>query len=196
MRRWSRWYEEVPQLERLATELREYQSQVFPGLVQTRDYASALLRDSGPWVSEEDRKKRLESRIKRQNILDKEDPPFMAMVVEAPVIERPVGGDEVLLNQLKHVLGLMERGAITFQVMPRNLDIHPGASGPFRIYTFPDKASVASAEYMEGEQLMDEMIRVQRCTTIFGTLQAEAYSPRASKELIRKAQDSIHEGTA
>lgn len=190
------WYEEVPQLEHMATELREYQSQVFPGLVQTRDYASALLRDTGPWVPDGDLEKMLESRLKRQSILDKDDAPLVAMVVEAPVIERPIGGYKVLLNQLRHVLVLIKRGAITFQVMPRNLDTHPGASGPFRIYTFPDKAPVASAEHMEGEQLMDEMIRVQRCATIFGTLQAEACSPRASKELIRKAQDNIHEGTA
>ena len=185
------WYEEVPQLERAVSELREYQSQVIPGLIQTPEYAAALLRDTGPWRSSEDRERMVKSRIDRQEILKKAHPPLVSIVVEAQAIRRAVGGRRVLKGQLQQVLDLIEEGTVRFQVMPPDVECHPGASGPFRVYVFPDKPMVASAEHMEGEQLMDEMIKVQHCTTIYGILQSEALSPRASVDLIRKVKDEI-----
>lgn len=183
------WYEEVPQLEQAVSELREYQSQVIPGLIQTSDYAKALIRDSTPWASVTEIDRMVESRMQRQEILDKEHPPLVSMVVEAIVITRAIGGKRVLKDQLKQVVDLIEKGTVRFQVMPPEPESHPGASGPFRVYSFPDKPQVASAEYMGGEQLMDEMLKVQRCVTIFGLLQSEALSPRASIDLIRKVID-------
>lgn len=187
------WYEEVPQLEQAVSELREYQSQVVPGLIQTPEYSKALIQDSAPWASATDVDRMVESRMQRQEILNKEHPPLLSMVVEAPAIGRAIGGGPVLKGQLEQILSLIKKGVVRFQVMPPDAQCHPGASGPFRIYTFPDKPMVASAEHMGGERLMDEMIMVQHCITIFGILQSESLSPRASVDLIRKVKDEIDE---
>ncbi|RCV56666.1 helix-turn-helix domain-containing protein [Marinitenerispora sediminis] len=185
------WYEEVEQLERRVTELREYQPQLIPGLIQIEDYARAVYREGAPWITPTDRERRVRSRLQRQHILEKEAPPLVSMVVEASVIQRAIGGQKVLKEQLTHVLGLIEREAIRFQVMAPDAECHPGASGPFRIYTFVDTPQVASAEYMGGEMTLDDTMKIQQCATIFGVLQSEALSPRASSELVRKVRDNL-----
>ncbi|XKK37192.1 helix-turn-helix transcriptional regulator [Nocardiopsis sp. ARC36] len=186
------WYTEVGQLEREATELREYQPLVFPGLVQCKSYARGLLADTGPWRSQQEFKQMVDSRVERQEVLERVDLPLLSIVVEESVLRRAVqGGKPVLIEQLTKSLELIERGKVRFQVIPVDAECHPGASGPFRLYTFPEKPTVASAEHMKGEQFMDDMMQVQHCAMLFGILQAEALSPRASRELIRKVKEEL-----
>ncbi|MDA8370388.1 MAG: DUF5753 domain-containing protein, partial [Nocardiopsaceae bacterium] len=187
------WYEEVEELERAVSELREYQSSIAPGLIQTEGYIRALLKNSAPWASTLDVDRMVESRLQRQKILEKDQPPLVSMVLEVSVIERVIGGKQVLSDQLARMLHLIDEEVVRLQVMPPGVGCHPGGSGPFRIYTFPDRPMVASAEHMLGEKLTDEMIHVQQCVTIFGILQSEALSPSASRSLIRKVKDKLDE---
>ncbi|NKY98200.1 helix-turn-helix domain-containing protein [Nocardiopsis alborubida] len=186
------WYTEVGQLEREAIELREYQPVIFPGLVQCESYTRNLLTDSAPWFSAEEIKQMVTLRMERQQILKGDNPPLVSVVVEEAVLRRNVrGGRKVLGEQIARVQALIDEERIRFQVIPADTECHPGGSGPFRLYTFPDRHTVASAEHMEGEQLMDDMMQVQHCATLFGVLQSEAMSPRASRDLIRKAKEEL-----
>ncbi len=76
-------------------------------------------------------------------------------------------------------------------MVPADAECHAGGSRPFRLHTFPDRHTVTSAEHMEGEQLMDGMMPVQHCATLFGVLQSEALSPRASRDLISKVKEEL-----
>ncbi|WP_017593689.1 helix-turn-helix domain-containing protein [Nocardiopsis potens] len=185
------WYEEVEQLEAVMTELREYQGQVIPGLFQTKDYIKAANRDTAPWVSAAELEEMAKSRLQRQAILEKETPPLIYVVLEASAVTRIIGSPKVLSAQLERVLALIEKEVIRLQVVPPNPGCHPGASGPFRVYSFSDKPMVASAEYQQGEILIDDSRKVQQCMTIFGALQAEAMSPRQSAEFIRKVKEEL-----
>ena len=187
------WHKEVSDIEQKVTELREYQCQVIPGLIQTADYARATFRDGVPWASAADIEVMVESRLKRQKILDKEHPPLVSMVVESHVLSRIVGDESIQITQLDHVLALIEEGKIRLQVTSPNARHHPGNSGPLRIYTFPDDPTLASAEHSGGEALMTDQDTVQKRMTIFGFLQAEALSTGASMELIREVRKSIDE---
>ncbi|MFC3999772.1 Scr1 family TA system antitoxin-like transcriptional regulator [Nocardiopsis sediminis] len=190
------WYERVEELERNISELREYQSSVIPGLIQTEGYIRGLLRDSAPWASKQEVERMVKSRLNRQRILDRDEPPSISMVIEESVLKRHVGASDdpgTLSVQLARVLDLIDRGVLRMQVMPADAECHPGASGPFRIYTFPDEPVVASAEHMWGEQVSDKRTHVQQCTAVFGILQSEARSPRASRDLIRKVKDELDE---
>lgn len=178
------------------SELREYQPLVIPGLFQVPSYARAVLRDTTPLASSGDLKSMAKARMQRQVILKKEDPPKISVVVEAAVIERPVGGFDVLYEQLGYLLGLIDSEAIRLQVVQPSPPFHPGGAGPFRIYTFPDKPVVVSAEHMGGEQLMDETMLVQHSMAVFGILQAEALSTRASRDLIRKVKEELDNNEA
>ncbi|MEU0239508.1 helix-turn-helix transcriptional regulator [Nocardiopsis sp. NPDC006198] len=187
------WYTEVGQLEREATELREYQPLIFPGLIQCESYTRGLLADTVPWFSPKEIDQMVTLRMARQEVLERqENRPLVSIVVEEAVLRRAVrGGQPVLIEQLTSVIKLIDKEQIRFQVIPSDAECHPGGSGPFCIYAFPDKPVVASAEHMKGEALMDDMMQVQHCAMLFGILQAEAMSPRASRELIRKTKEVL-----
>ncbi|MEU0488746.1 helix-turn-helix transcriptional regulator [Nocardiopsis sp. NPDC006139] len=187
------WYKKVPKLEQKSTELREYQSQIFPGLIQTPEYARTTIRDSLPWASTSVVEEMVLARKKRQEILMRDHPPLVSIVVEAFVLDLIMGDERTQIAQLDWVLQLAEEGRIRFQVTPPRSHYHPGTAGPFRIYTFPDNPPLASAEYASGEVLIDDQETVQKCMTIFGLLQAEALSMGASVEFVRKVRESIEE---
>ncbi|MFL1426418.1 helix-turn-helix domain-containing protein [Nocardiopsis sp. frass1] len=187
------WYKKVPKLEQKSTELREYQSQIFPGLIQTPEYARTTIRDSLPWASATVVEEMVLARQKRQEILMRDHPPLVSIVVEAFVLDLIMGDETTQIAQLDWVLQLVEEGRIRFQVTPPRSHYHPGTAGPFRIYTFPDNPPLASAEYASGEVLIDDQETVQKCMTIFGLLQAEALSMGASVEFVRKVRESIEE---
>lgn len=186
------WYPEVEQLERMMTELREYQSQVVPGLIQTEDYARAANRDTSPGVSAAELAEMVKARMRRQVILES-NPPLIYMVLEATAVTRVIGSRRILSTQLARVLMLMEKRVVRLQVVPPNPGSHPGASGSFRVYSFADKPMVASAEHQQGELLMDDSRKVQACLAVFSAVQAEALSPGQSAEFIRKVKEELDE---
>lgn len=190
------WYEEVEQLEAMMSELREYQPLVIPGLIQAIPYATAVLRDTTPLATKAELEDMVESRKRRQKILSKDDPPKISVVLEAEVIYRPIENRDILRGQLGDLLDLIDEGTIRLQVVPPRPSFHHGGAGPFRIYSFPDKPTLASAEHMGGEQLMDEMSQVQHCAAVFGLLQSEALSTRESRDLIRKAKEELDDDEA
>lgn len=188
-----KWYEQVPEIEQRVSELREYQCQLVPGLIQTADYARATIKDTAPWASPAEVERMVTSRMERQVILTKDHSPLVSIVVEEFVLGRVIGDEAIQVAQLDRVLELVDQGSIRFQVLPDNARHHHGAAGPFRIYTFPDSPALASAEYAGGEVQMDDLETVQKRMTIFGCLQAEAMSMVASMELVRKVRESNSE---
>ncbi|MDE3725118.1 helix-turn-helix transcriptional regulator [Nocardiopsis sp. N85] len=187
------WYKKVPKLEQQSTELREYQSQIFPGLIQTPEYARTTIQHTAPWATTDEVEEMVLARKKRQEILERDHPPLVSVVVEAFVLDLIMGDETTQIAQLDWVLQLVGEGKIRFQVTPPRTLYHPGAAGPFRIYTFPDNPPLASAEYASGEVLIDDQETVQKCMTIFGLLQAEALPMGASVEFVRKVRESIEE---
>ena len=187
------WYEKSRDFERRVSMLREYQCQIFPGLIQTEDYARAIIRDAAPWASSTEVESMVGSRVARQEILEKAHPPLVVIVVEEFVLNRIVGDERTHTAQLDHVLKLIETGGIRFQVVPSRSESHPGVAGPFCIYTFPDNPMLASAEYAGGEVVMDDPNKVEQRMMIFGLIQGEALSPKSSAELVRKVRKNIDE---
>jgi transcriptional regulator with XRE-family HTH domain len=187
------WYDRVPDMERKVSELREYQCLLFPGLIQTPDYARVAIQDSLPWCAPSEVTRMVESRMQRQEILYKEHPPLVSMVVEASVLSRVMGERHIQVGQLDSLLTLVEEGRLRFQSMPPEPQRHPGSGGPFRIYTFPGAPALASAEYAGGEVLMEDLEEIQQRMTIFGFLQADALSLDATVELVRTIRKSFDE---
>ena len=133
--------------------------------------------------------------MRRQGILET-DPPLICGVGGERGDTWIIGSRKILSAQLDEVLSLMEKRVVRLQVVPPNPGCHPGASGPFRVYSFPDKPMVASAEYQQGEILMDDSRKVQACLSIFSSVQAEAWSPGQSADFIRKIKEELDEYTA
>ena len=162
------WFEAYVGLEEVATQVRAYEVQFVPGLLQTEDYARAvtLLGHDDAMPSENERRVRL--RMARQAVLDKPDPPNVWAVVDEAVLRRAAGGPAVMEGQLKHLIEMAKRPNVTIQIMPFQAGGHSAAGGPFSILRFaePDLPDVVyleqltSALYLDKPDVVDSYLKV------------------------------------
>jgi DNA-binding XRE family transcriptional regulator len=181
-------FAELPELEGAATQIRDFQTLVFPGLIQTQGYARAIFEDGYPGMPSASVEELVRARISRQRILEEEPRPLVLFLIAEAVFHQQVGnrGPELLHEQVQRVLHEMESGRVRVQIIPRDTKRHYGSGGPFRLYTFADEPSVASAEYMTGETVISDKNRYQECVTTFGLLQGEAHSESTSLQMVRE----------
>ena len=118
-----------------------------PGLLQTRSYASAVIRACRPYDAQEELERDAAARIERQNILAWDDPPKLWVVLSEGVLRQAVGGARVMREQLDHLLSLAEAQGIVLQVLPFAVTDAPGVDGPAAMFEFDDSPAVA---YLEG----------------------------------------------
>ncbi|MBB5773750.1 helix-turn-helix domain-containing protein [Nonomuraea jabiensis] len=111
------WFRQWPKIEADAHTLRTWQPLVVPGLLQTRNYARAILSGQ-PGISNERVDEEAEARLARQVVFDRPEPPMYAAVIDEGVLLRPIGGAEVMRQQLDHLLKLLAHPCITLQIVP------------------------------------------------------------------------------
>jgi transcriptional regulator with XRE-family HTH domain len=151
------WLEPYVGLEAAASVLRTYEVQFVPGLLQTEEYARALIRQ-GAAASEDEIERRAELRLSRQEILGGGNPPQVWAVVDEGALRRPVGGREVLRRQLEHLIAMTEHPAITIQILPFTAGSHSAMGGPFTILRFaePDLHDVVYIEQLTSALYLDK----------------------------------------
>ncbi|MBT2226650.1 DUF5753 domain-containing protein [Nonomuraea sp. NEAU-A123] len=111
------WFREWPKIEGEACTLRTWQPLVIPGLLQTRGYARAVLQGQ-PGITEDQVNEALEARLARQVIFTRSAPPIYSAIIDEVVLSRPIGGPEVMKEQLEHLVKLLSHPCITLQVVP------------------------------------------------------------------------------
>jgi DNA-binding XRE family transcriptional regulator len=127
------WFGKWPQVERQATSLWSFQPCVFPGLLQTPEYARAVLEAAHLDI---DLEEALATRLDRQQVLTKEDPPMFVSLLAQSVLLHKVGSSEVMYDQLTHVAKMAEHGNIIVQVVPHSSATCAGFVGAFVIASF------------------------------------------------------------
>jgi transcriptional regulator with XRE-family HTH domain len=167
-------------LEAEAVSVNTFQLAIIPGLVQTPDYARALIRSGARRFSEEEVEKRLEIRIARQRILTAEDPLRLFMVLDEAALRRPIGGADVMKEQMRHLLQAADLPNVELQVIPMAAGEHAGVTGSFSILEFPDPEDhdAVYVETLAGELFMEEPEEVRPYSIAFQHLNAVALSPR------------------
>jgi len=155
------WVEPYVGLEAAASVIRTYEVQFVPGLLQTEEYARALIRQ-GSAVSEDEVDRRAELRISRQEVLRGATPPQLWAVVDEGALRRPVGSREVTRRQLEHLITMAEHPAVTLQVLPFTAGSHPAMGGPFTILRFaePDLNDVVYIEQLTSALYLDKASEV------------------------------------
>ncbi|MGJ7908871.1 helix-turn-helix domain-containing protein [Actinopolyspora sp. H202] len=144
------WMKTFVGLEGLATREFMYEPLALPGLVQTPDYAQALLADNLR-VSAIDAERVVKLRMERQQrLFDGNSPLNFQTVIEESVLDRLVGGAEVMASQLRHLLELATRDNVTMHVMPLSVPVHDGLDGEFSVLDFEEAKSVGYIEYPNG----------------------------------------------
>ena len=180
-------------MEAAAASVRAYQAQLVHGLLQTEDYARALLRALRTEDTRESVEKLVEFRMARQAQLTRDKNPLRLWVIlEEEVLKRPIGGLAVMQVQLQRLLEAAEEPAITIQVLPTARGAHAGLDGSFSIFEFPDPGDrdVAYVGGPVGTVFIEKLEDVRRFATRFDHLRAAALDIGESADLIaRTARD-------
>ncbi|MFB7568905.1 helix-turn-helix domain-containing protein [Streptomyces sp. NPDC056165] len=178
------WFSIYIGLEQDASTLRQYQSEVLPGLIQSAAYAREL-HTCGSYMSPENIDRAVQVRLERQSMLSAPSAPDCWFIVNEGAVRRVVGDRELMREQLKRVLEAAEQPSVTLQVLPFDAGTCP-TTGPFTMLGFPDpedpdivyRDGITDATYLEGEP------HVREYTRAFDELRAAALSPRRTTQLI------------
>jgi len=187
------WFEAYIGLESEAVRLHDFQSLVIPGLLQTEDYARAVLR-AGPHArssAEIDRQVAL--RMERQKILSQAEPPDVWVVLSESVLRVHVGGPAIMRAQLRQLAGVAERPNITLQVLPLATVAHVHPVSPFTMLEFPNTAdpAVVYLEHLTGSLFLENEDEVRRYRVIFDHLRAESLGTGESADLIAQVEADL-----
>lgn len=176
-------------LEAEASGLRSYEIGVVHGLLQTTDYARAILRASAPRHTADQIERLVDLRMERQRRLDDNPPLDLWVIHDEAVIRRTVGGPVVMRHQLAHLLVAAGLPGVTLQVLPFDTGAHAGHDGPFSIVAFHDRSDseVVYVESTAGPIYLEKDREVRASAEVFDRLRAAALPPEASLDLISKA---------
>ncbi|MEV1049807.1 helix-turn-helix transcriptional regulator [Streptomyces sp. NPDC049887] len=174
-------------LETDAASLRVYEPQIVPGLLQTREYAEALITGALPETPSSDVEKRVQVRVRRQERIASDETPLrLWAVVDEAALRRVVGNREMMREQLEHLVEQSQLPHVTVQVLPFSMGAHPGITGHYAILEFPD-ASDSSVVYIEGvtsDLYLEKANDVHKYTVMYEHLRAQALNVEQTREFI------------
>jgi transcriptional regulator with XRE-family HTH domain len=181
-------------LEAEAASLRVYEAQVVHGLLQTEDYARAVMSTVRRRQTPDEIDRLVKLRMQRQEVLMRADPLELWIILDEAVLRRMVGPSCVMRQQLEHLYETSQWPNVTLQVLTFGSGLHPGMGGPFAIIEFPERfdPDVVYTEGITGQAYIEERDREVRARSeTFDLLRAAALPPADSALLIR----SISEGS-
>jgi transcriptional regulator with XRE-family HTH domain len=182
----------VVPFEREAARIHGWELGAIPGLLQTEEYAHALIRVSRPMDSDAAIERLVAARMARQAIVTREHPPVLWYVIDEGIFRRLVGGPAVMGAQIDRVIEAASTPGIVIQVLPFKAD-HAGTDGPISIYEFADAPTVCYTECYSGGRIVEGHAEVVDLTTVMSLLRAAALPPRESLELARQIRREIND---
>lgn len=184
--RWFlRWSDEV---EPRARVLRSWDPLLVPGLLQTTSYARLVFR-GGLAASEQQVEEQISARMRRQLIFKRDSPPVLWALLDEWVIRRPVGGREVMVEQLDHLAAVAERQNVTIQLVPHDSPCTAGLMSGFVLAELPDAPTTVSVESAGAGEVSAEHELVTVIWGRYDKIRTEAYRPGQSLEMIKEARD-------
>lgn len=178
------WFRPFVDYEASARSLRLFEHVLVPGLLQTEEYARAVLA-TRPNTTDEETEQLVAARLERQVILTG-DPPLLWVVLDEGVLRRQVEDAKVMHGQLSHLAELSCRPNITVEVVPYSAGAHSGLLGAFVVAEFEDAPAIMYLETAAGGQIAEDADMVTQVMLTFDTLRSEALPRRVSRDLIMK----------
>ncbi|MGN2636891.1 Scr1 family TA system antitoxin-like transcriptional regulator [Nocardia takedensis] len=176
-----------------ALSARHYQTSYIPGLLQTPQYAGAVIDTSMPKVEAAVTESRVSARMNRATVLTKDEPLELWVVLDEAAITRVVGGTEVMYGQLQKLVEQSKQKNVILQILPFDAGAHPGMAGSFTLLDFPEPndPELVYVEGIAGDELIEGHIEIRRFGVIFDQLRAMALSPRDSITRIQRVADQL-----
>jgi transcriptional regulator with XRE-family HTH domain len=185
------WFGPRVLFEDKATRIHEWEMRGIPGLLQTRSYASAVIRACRPYDSDEELERDAAARVERQNILMRDDPPKLWVVLSEGVLRQAVGGVRVMREQLDHLLRLAEAQGIVLQILPFAVTDAPGVDGPAAMFEFDGSPTVAYLEGWGSGRVLKDPKEVAAIATALSMIKGCALSPIDSAQLMTKIRSEL-----
>jgi transcriptional regulator with XRE-family HTH domain len=182
------WFQTYIGLEDATSILRVYEVQFVPGLLQTADYARAVIARGLPAASEEEIERRVSIRITRQELLTKPGGPHLWAVLDEAALRRPMGSPEVFRSQLEHLIEVTQQARITLQIAPFRSGSHAAEAGAFTIMRFPeaDLPDVVYIEQLTSALYLEKREDVERYSEVMERLSVDSEPPERTAEIIRE----------
>ncbi|MFC9425454.1 Scr1 family TA system antitoxin-like transcriptional regulator [Streptomyces sp. NPDC056987] len=179
------YFEPARQLEQQATAIREFALSFVPGILQTNRYASAVLGTTYPPRSDEERDRHVVTRLERANILADPVTPVVWALLDEAVLRRPVGGPEVMAEQILHIVHLAEIKRVRVHVLPLALGVHPLMQSMLTLMWFEDQPPAAYSEGLSVGKVHDSPAVVERLQGAYDLALGDALPLKESLTLMR-----------
>lgn len=180
-----------------ATALYVFEHSLVPGLLQTPEYARAVLA-TRPNTAEDEIDNLVAARLARQDVLTRDEPPapLLWALIDEGVLHRPVAPAEVMREQLARLMELSRRPNVTVQVLPYSAGGHTGLLGAFTIADLGGNPGTVNVEDITDGRVFEDPSMVSRVTLRYKSLQSEALPKGASRELIARVAEERWTGSA
>lgn len=180
------WFHPYLGLEEAAALIRTYEVQFIPGLLQTEDYARAVIVDGNRGVPADVIDRRVSVRMNRQKLLTRPESPRLWVVVDEAALRRPIGGTKVMRAQLEHLASLTDHPNLVLQVMPFRFGSHAAEGGAFSILRFPepDLPDIVYIEQLTGASYLDKREDVDHYMEAMNRLCVDSIAPESTADVL------------
>jgi transcriptional regulator with XRE-family HTH domain len=181
------WFQSYVGLEAAATLLRTYEMQFVPGLLQTEQYARAVILLGHGAATPAEVESRVRLRLARQEILRRSEPLRLWAVIDEAALRRPIGGPEVMRAQIAALIEATELPQVRLQVIPFDAGGHAAAGGAFSILRFPDAdlPDVIYVEQLTSAMYLDKREDVDEYAAAFDRVSIDAEPPARTADILR-----------
>ncbi|CAO5162243.1 Helix-turn-helix domain-containing protein [Frankia sp. AiPs1] len=192
------WFTPYIGLEESATLIRSFEVQFVPGLLQTPDYARAVIKVGDPTAKPDVVERRVAVRANRQRLLSRPNPPQLWVVLDEATLWRPIGGSAVMRAQLAHLAAMSNQPHIKIQILPFAFGAHMAECGAFTILRFPgpesaavNQTDVVYLEQLTGALFLDKAHEVDRYREVISQLAIASASPSAAPAILAEVAREI-----
>jgi len=185
--RYPKKVRDLAKLEAEAVELGAYSNHNLHGLLQTKEYTTALFEMRRPAYSQDEVERLVAARMARESIFERSPAPSLTFVQEEVTLCRPVGGRMVLRRQLERLLEVGRLRNVEIQVMPTDRDDHAGMGGQIQVLKFGDGSVVGRDEGQVTSRPITDPKEIRILELRYGIIRAQALTPRESLTFIEKA---------
>ena len=199
---WSAYRDVAPSLllqlieyESVASAIRQFETLFIPGILQTEEYARAVIQnyydDEGP--GSDKLRALVELRVRREGLLNSEHSPSFNFMLDEAAVSRLVGGSSVMRSQLRRLIAVAEKPNVTVEIVPFSAGLHPGMRGPFEIIEFVDPLDkdIVFVETPRGDIISDDPKETKSYRDAFDRLEKASLGPRDSLALLARIAEEM-----
>lgn len=190
---WTR-YEDLKldpylRLEQVATTITSFTTFYLPALLQTEEYTREVIKKIAPKMDPDIYRQRVEVRMHRQEVLERDNRPRYRVLLDESVLYRPIGGPALMVAQIDKILKFEHEGKATIQIVPFDCGVHAAEDSNFVLLEFDDTPSISPTVFVEGltrNQYLENSAEVVRYKEAINYLCYSALNARDSTEHINE----------